>query len=149
MSRTVPDPFQSPYDKMAGIPARFVSERLLPNGKWEFEDIRPQGPTGRLDMGNEANAGAGYGAASDPRMQSLVAQQVLARRGSASDQAAAAAGETQTDTGYTPQLQAQQKRAAADKARMTGQIAYENSAATVREDAARAYDAKQAKARRG
>lgn len=60
-------------------------ERLLPNGKWEFDDLRQTAPTANIyGAGSGLNAGipgvAAAAPADDPRMRSLVAAQAAAKR---------------------------------------------------------------------
>lgn len=52
ITREVIDPQANPYHQLqTGFAPRTVRERLLPNGKWEFEDLRPQGGSGGIQGG--------------------------------------------------------------------------------------------------
>lgn len=63
ITREVVDPQANPYHQLqTGFKPRTVRERLLPNGKWEFEDLRPQGGSGGIQGG-----GMGNGALAAPR----------------------------------------------------------------------------------
>lgn len=78
ITRVVPDPFASPYTKMAtGFDPGSRVERFI-NGKWEFEDLRPHGSSGGIQGGGMSNPSSlhstsmegGPGPAAPPEMTS-------------------------------------------------------------------------------
>lgn len=74
IKRYVPDPFASPYHKMAtGQEPGGRWERYI-DGKWEFADLRPQGSSGGIVGGGNPDLSRNLPAAYDPRMLSLVGQ---------------------------------------------------------------------------
>lgn len=87
ITRRIPDPFASPYHKMAtGQEIPMVSERYIEGVGWEFDGVDPrrQGGGGRGTIDTVSQPTGGYSSGpttvdSDPRMAELVAQTNKAR----------------------------------------------------------------------
>jgi hypothetical protein len=92
ITRTVVDPNQSPWLKYTNPGARdnFVKERLLPNGRWEFEDLRPRGSSGGIHGGGTPSATDPFGPMTPSVAQQNAAEKAKAQGMSAHDTSAMA-----------------------------------------------------------
>lgn len=108
-SRIVHDPRQSPFAKMAtGLEPTAVTEKGYRNPKtgqieWEFDSERPHGSSGGIIGGGMSNPSSLHSTSSEGGSGPIVPPDMTAMTNNP--------GQTQTDTGYTRELQGKQKAA--------------------------------------